>query len=75
MGSRMCDRSSLSSDRRVRMQFDRSNLVDVGLARKVVLVTSKRNSESFSTSVQSFHSERTSRRSKEVTYFETSLRR
>ena len=69
----MCDRSSLSSERRVRMQFNRSNLVYVGLARKPVSVVYKPIIESFSTSVQSFHAERTSRRSKEVGCYETSL--
>lgn len=39
------------------MQFNRSNLVDVGLACKVVLVTSKPIIESFSISVQSLHAE------------------
>jgi hypothetical protein len=57
------------------MQFNRPNLVEFGLARKVVSVASKLNSESFSTSVQSFHSERTSRRSKEVCCYEASLSR
>jgi hypothetical protein len=57
------------------MQFNRSNLVDVGLACKVVLVTSKPIIESFSTSVQSFHAERTPRRSKEDSCYETSLNR
>lgn len=57
------------------MQFNRSNLVDVGLACKPVSVVYKPVFESFSISVQSFHAERTSRRSKEVTYFEASLRR
>ncbi|MFO0180486.1 MAG: hypothetical protein ACK517_01755, partial [bacterium] len=41
-----------------------ANLVDLGLARKVVSISSEPIMESFSTSVQSFHAERTSRRSK-----------
>jgi len=59
LGSWMYDRSSLRIDRRVCMQFNRSNLVDVGLACKIVLVTCKPIIDSFSTSVQSFHAERT----------------